>query len=64
MNDQSIDIVSHLNPIGITPFVSVYISRGRGNIKIHYNPTPSTMLRLMRWQAATLLAGRKVEAKP
>ncbi len=63
---QSIIVMTHTCPTSSSdPFVNVFFGRsGDQSNRSRFNPTPSSMLRVMRWQAATLLANRKAEAAP
>ncbi len=63
---QAITIQTHVHPAAsIDPFISVFFSRGGDQSnRSRWNPTPSSLRRVMRWQAATLLAQRKAEARP
>lgn len=53
----SINVSVFVNPaLSPRPFVSVFFNREVRCNRTMYDPTPSTMLRVMRWQSATLLA--------
>ncbi len=62
---QTVTVTAYMRPrVTSGPFVTVFFSRGgeRSNPS-RFNPTPSSMLRLMRWQAATLIASQRTEAQ-
>lgn len=60
----AITVQTHVMPtITDTPFISVFFGRGEQSNPTHFHPTPSSLRRVMRWQAATLIAARKAEAQ-
>lgn len=60
----AITVVSCLKPELSNPFVSVFFSRGNGQSNdTHFDPSPASLRRVMKWQAITLLVQRKTEAR-
>ncbi len=60
----AITVMTHIAPMTSSqPFVSVFFGRAEQSNSTHFDPTPSSMLRVMRYQAAVVVAKRKAEAK-